>query len=76
MGKIHTRLKRKHNLSTHLSHYKFFHAGAKEKNRPKTFKTEESADSWAQKNGLKQEDYFLKKVKHNKKFQIVDKNIG
>jgi len=31
MGKIHTRVKRKWGLSTHLRHYRFFHPGPKKK---------------------------------------------
>lgn len=71
MKKIHTRAKRKWGLSTHLSQYRFFHPGPDKKNRPKTFKTEEAANAWALKNGLRTEQYNLKKVKRGKKFQIV-----
>ena len=67
--KIHTRKKRRFGLSTHLNHYKFFHSGVK-KNRPKTFKTEEAANEWALRNKLKPDEYYLKSVKRNKKFQI------
>ncbi len=70
MKKIHTRAKRKFGLSTHLSHYKFFHPGIK-KHRPKTFKTEEAANSWALQHGFRSKQYHLKSVKHNEKFQIV-----
>lgn len=72
MGKkIHTRQKR----------YMSKEKGRNRKKRPKTFKTEESAHAWALKHGLKPEQYYLKKVKRNKKFQIVmyngkDKNIA
>ena len=44
--------------------------GRNRKKRPKTFKTEESANLWALNHGLKPEEYYLKKVKKNKKFQI------
>lgn len=71
MRKVHTRTKRKLGLSTHLAHYKFFHSGVKKPSRPKTFKTEESANAWALSHGLKPEYYSLKKVKKNRKFQIV-----
>jgi len=74
MKKIHTRLKRKFGLSTGLSHYHFFHPCTNKKNRPKTFKTEESANAWVRKYGLKKEQYYLKKVKRNKKFQVVRYN--
>lgn len=70
MRKIHTNIKRRYGLSTHNNPYDFFHP--KEKiNRPKTFKTEEAANAWAAKEGLKTGGYSLKKVKKNKKFQIV-----
>lgn len=70
MKKVHTRVKRHLGLSTHLDHYEFFHPKAKQ-HRPKTFKTEEAAKAWAKDQGLSQEKYSLKKVKRNKKFQIV-----
>ncbi len=70
MKKIHTQQKRKFGLSTHVSQYEFFHPGLK-KHRPKTFKTEDSAHRWALQHALKPGQYSLKKVKHNKKFQIV-----
>jgi hypothetical protein len=68
--KIHTRAKKKHGLGTHLPHR------AKLKNiprkvGPKTFKTEESAKKYAEENKIK--NYELKKVKKDKKFQIVSK---
>jgi len=73
MRKIHTRLKRMHGLSTHKNwYYKFFHP--EERIRPKTFKTEEAAHSWAKNNGIKEENYFLNPAKRNKKFQIVIKD--
>ena len=70
MKKVHTRAKRRYRLSTHINRYDFFHPTVKE-SRPKTFKTEEAAHSWASGNGLKKEQYSLKKAKRNKKFQIV-----
>jgi hypothetical protein len=70
MRKVHTRIKRKFGLSTHLNQYSFFHPGIK-KHRPKTFKTEESANAWALNHGLKPEQYYLKQVKKGKKFQIM-----
>ena len=70
MAKIHTRIKRRYGLSTSHGHYSYFH-GAGKNNRPKTFNTEESANTWALKQGFKPEQYDLKKVKHNKKFQVV-----
>lgn len=72
MNKVHTKIKRKYGLSTHLNQYRFFHPV--KKHRPKTFKTEEAAHAWASNNGLKAEQYALKKVKRNKKFQVVMKN--
>ena len=67
---MHTRVKHKFGLSTHLSHYYFLHPRFK-KNRPKTFKEEEAAHTWALSHGLKPEQYYLKKVKRGKRFQIV-----
>jgi hypothetical protein len=69
MRKIHTRMKRKLKLPRGKNAYKLQH---KEKTiRPKTFKTEESANIWAEKHGMVKGSYTLKKVKHNKKFEIV-----
>lgn len=70
MAKIHTRIKRRYGLSTSRGHYSYFH-GIGKKHRPKTFNTEESANAWALKQGFKPEQYDLKKVKRNKKFQVV-----
>ncbi|MBI2650909.1 hypothetical protein HYX01_00365 [Candidatus Woesearchaeota archaeon] len=70
MQKIHTAIKRRLGLSRRRSHYYFFHFGTK-KRRPKTFKTEKAANEWAIKNGLKPEQYALKKVKKEKRFQVV-----
>ncbi len=72
MSKTHTRIKRKYGLSTHLNQYAFFHN--RKRYRPKTFKTEEAAHAWALNNGLKPEEYYLKKVKKNRKFEIVRYN--
>lgn len=70
MAKIHTRIKRRYGLSTTHGHHSYFH-GIGKKNRPKTFNTEGSANTWALKQGFKPEQYDLKKVKHSKKFQVV-----
>jgi len=70
MAKIHTRIKRRYGLSTTQRHYPYFH-GIEKKHRPKTFNTEEAANAWALKQGLKPGQYHIKKVKHNKKFQVV-----
>ena len=56
-----------------FSHYRFFHPGGV-KARPKTFKTEEIANAWALNHGLKEGQYYLKRVKRNKKFQVVGYN--
>ena len=74
MKKIHTRIKRIKGLSTHLRHYRYLHPGIKKPNRPKTFKTEETAKKWASDHGLKLNEYSLNKVKKNKKFQVVIEN--
>jgi len=71
MKKIHTRRKRKYRLSAHINPYYFFHPNLKNRKRPKTFKTEEAANFWALNHGLKPGEYYLQKVKKNKKFQIV-----
>ena len=67
--KIHTREKRKTCLGTHKPHR------ARIKNivrkvGPKTFKTEETANKYAEEKGIK--NFELKKVKKNKKFQIIE----
>ena len=46
----------------------------KKKNRPKTFFREENANKYAKEHGIK--NYFLKKVKKDKKFQIVEVENG
>jgi hypothetical protein len=71
MKKIHTRKKRKYGLSTHLNWYSFFHNVKPKRIRPKTFRTEESAHSWAATHGLKKGDYSLKKAKHDKRFEMA-----
>ena len=70
MKKIHTKVKRKFGLSTHKSQYTFFHKVEKI-HRPKSFASEELANKWATEQGLKAGQYTLKKVKHNKRFEIV-----
>ena len=70
MVKVHTREKRKRGLATHKSYKK--RTSIYKKNRPKTFKTEESATKYATEKGIK--FFELKRVKKNKKFQIVEKN--
>ena len=66
--KIHTRAKRKLGFGTHLPHRAKL-KNIPRKKGPKTFKTEESAKKHAQENKIK--DYELKKVKKDKKFQII-----
>ena len=70
MGKINSRVKRRFGLSRTKNHYHFLHQGIK-KHRPKTFKTEEKAHDYAKLQNLKPEQYYLKKVKKNKKFEVV-----
>ena len=70
MKKIHTKVKRKFGLSSNKGQYKFFHP-SKKTNRPKTFVSESQAKEWAKLKGLKEGEYTLKSVKHNKRFQIV-----
>lgn len=72
MSKIHTRTKRKYSLSTKFGHKRFF-SNIKPKNRPKTFKSEEKAKEWAEKQGLK--DYKLLNLKSEesskKKIKVI-----
>ena len=70
MAKIHSRIKRRYGLSTGHGHYRYFHRMGKNR-RTKTFNTEESAHAWASKQGLKQEQYDLKKAKRGKKLQVI-----
>ena len=71
MGKLHTRLKRKENLCHNQKHT----LKAKTSFRPKTFKTEESANKWAEENKIK--DYKLENIKSpeskTKKLRIIKK---
>ena len=66
--KIHTREKGKRGFGTHLPHRAKI-KGIPRKKGPKTFKTEEAAKKYADDNKIKK--YELKKVKKDKKFQIV-----
>jgi len=65
MKKMHTKEKRVKNLSRSHNHKE----RPKTTVRPRTFKTEESAKAWAEKNGIK--DYSLEPAKKDKKFKIV-----
>ena len=67
MGKVHTKIKRKYGLTTSFRQKKL---GAGEKKpRPRTFSTEEAANKWAKENKI--DSFTLKKVKKDKRFQIV-----
>ena len=70
MVKIHGNRKRKLGLSRRAKHYSYFHP-IERKNRPKTFSTQETADSWAASNGIKPGQYNLIKVKKGKRFQVI-----
>ncbi|MBI2523338.1 hypothetical protein HYW19_03040 [Candidatus Woesearchaeota archaeon] len=70
MAKIHTLVKRRKGLGTAHGHYCYFHRIGK-RHRPKTFNTEEAVNAWALKQGLGPEQYYIKSVKHNKRFQVV-----
>ena len=70
MVKIHGNRKRKLGLSRRVRHYSYFHPAEKQ-NRPKTFSTEEAANSWALSKGLKAGDYSLSIAKKGKRFQVV-----
>jgi len=67
MRKLHTRIKRRFGIASHIG--KRTAQTKPKKKRPKTFKTEEDANNWAKKNKITK--YHLKKVKRDKKFQIV-----
>ncbi len=67
--KPHTRMKRKFRLNTRHRHLAFLRGKFRE-NRPKTFKTEESANKHAKEKGIKK--YTLVKAKRDKKFKIVE----
>jgi len=71
LGKIHTRLKRKLNLCHNKKHT----LKAKTSFRPKTFKTEEAANKYAEANKIK--SYILENIKSpeskTKKIRIIKK---
>jgi hypothetical protein len=71
MKKIHTRAKKKLRLGTHTQHKARLFGWGKKKGA-KTFKTEESANNYAKENNITK--FELKKVKKNKKFQIMELN--
>lgn len=71
MKKIHSRAKKKIGLGTHVKH-KARLLKKPRKSRPKTFKTEKAANEYAKSLGIK--SYELKKVKKDKKFQVVEKS--
>ena len=70
MARLTSKSKRLLGLSTKFKH-KRFTSPVKKINGPKTFKTEEAANKWAAEKGIK--GHSLKKVKKDKKFQIVPK---
>ena len=72
MVKMHTRMKRKIGLNSHFRHKIRPDSEAKSK-RPKTFKTEDGARSWAEKNKLSPAQYIIEKAKKNKRFMAVVK---
>ncbi len=67
MRKLHTRAKRRLGVAAHIG--KRNSISKPKKKGPKTFKTEAAANDWAKKNKISK--YSLKKVKRDKKFQIV-----
>lgn len=72
MAKVHTRVKRRLRIRSNLDGNKILKK--KEKNsKPKTFPNTESAHNWAAKENLISDSYFLKSVKRNKRFEIVQK---
>lgn len=66
--KTHTRTKRRLGLAHNLRHKKRI-----KKNRPKTFKTEESAKKYAESKGLKEYDLVNLKLGDKKKLKVVEK---
>ena len=66
---MHTRAKRKLGLTSSLRHG----SSSIKKNRPKTFKTEESAHKWADDNKLDKSKYDLVPAKKRLKFKIAMK---
>lgn len=69
MKKMHTREKRKLGLSRNASHKKRI-----KKNRPKTFRNEESAKKYAESKGMKNYDLINLKIGGNqKKLKVVKK---
>ncbi len=69
MVKIHTRQKRSKRLTSSFGH-KFIFSGLIKKRGIKTFKTEESAKTYATKKGLKDAEYNLVPTKKGKKVKI------
>ena len=67
--KIHTRTKRKFNLTSSFQHKAFF-AGKPRKRGDKTFKTAKAAKAYAEKTGLKKDAYILVSTKKDKKIKI------
>jgi hypothetical protein len=72
MKKIHTKIKRKFELSTCKRQYRFFHPQAKS-HRAKTFTSESLAKEWIKQHGTKEGEDTLKLVKRNKRYEIVSK---
>ena len=67
MGKIHTKIKRKYGLTTSFRQTKL--GAGKKKPGARTFASEEAANKWAKENKI--DSFTLKKVKKDKRFQIV-----
>lgn len=73
MKKIHTRTKRKMDLSSSHRH-KAALRGIKRKKRAKTFAEEKAAKEWMKKQNLSEKDYRIEKAKKGKRL-IVKKII-
>ncbi len=69
---MHTRIKRKRGLNSHFRHRIRPDSEIKSKGQ-KTFKTEDGARSWAEKNKLNPAQYTIEKAKKNKRFMAVVK---
>ena len=72
MAKVHTRVKRRHGISSNLDGNMFLKKKPKE-NRSRTFPSIDSAKDWAAKNDLAPESYTFKPVKRNRRIELLKK---
>ena len=69
MKKIHTRTKRKRNISSTHRHTAHFKGSARAKGA-KTFSTQKAVLDYMKKNKLSEQDYKIEKVKKGRRFGI------